>query len=454
MLASLGLLGSTLVIAHEHSKTKTAYAHEAQQREAAEESFRQARQAVDGFTQLAEQELAGQPMLQPLRRKFLELTLEYYRNFIEQRGDDSDPTIRAELAATSQRVERIVDELSALQRFAPLMLLADARVQQDLGLSATAGDQIDTLLIGLAADSDPETGGSQPQTAEARQHQTAELLRSTEQEITRVLTSEQLQRLHQIAWQQRGPFAFLSSEIATALALSGDQREQIRRAIERDRPGPGDPHRPGPGGPDGPGGPGGPGHKPPGPPPDGFRHGLRSGDSPNASNDERKPAREFGRGPGGPPPNDHGPGGPPPDEDGPAPVAGRVRAVAPGVDMGLGEVRVEVLVRVMAPVGKGRPRDRGVASAGDRRKVRNPSKRVTAMPIWRAKTWNTWTTSVRGVATLRHPKSLPAADILVSGFPARAVRAVARTPDGRRGSTRSGKSCSSSLPSSGRSGTN
>ncbi len=302
-LASLGLLGSTIVIAHEHSKTKIAYQHEAQQREAAEESFRQARQAVDGFTQLAEQELAGQPMLQPLRRKFLELTLGYYRNFIDQRAGDTDPTIRAELAATSERVARIVDELAALQRLAPLMLLTDARVQKDLALSPAAGEQIDTLLIGLAADTDPDPSSGETLNAEEKRHQIAAVLQSTEQEIKRVLTAEQLQRLEQIAWQQRGPFAFLSSEATAALSLTADQREKIQQAIEHNRPGPRGPHGPGPGGPGehepgdrGPGerefGGGGfaqrefgeqrfgergfedRGHGPPGPPPDGFRHGL------------------------------------------------------------------------------------------------------------------------------------------------------------------------------------
>ena len=350
LLTSIGLLASTILIAREHADTKKAYALEARQREAAEESFRQARQAVDGFTQLAEQEFAGQPLMQPVRRKFLELTLAYYRNFIDQRRDDSDPTIRAELAATSERVERIVDELAALQRFAPLMLLADTRVQQDLGLSTAAAEQIDTILVGLAADSDLAESRGLP-TSAAAQHRTAELLRTTEKEITSVLAAEQLDRLHQIAWQQRGPFAFLSSELGTELNLTSQQRDEIRDAIERTRPRPGGPDNDRPGGP-GRGGHGPGSHGPGGPPPDdrfgpegrgprtlgresGDRFGFGpSGEGPGGRGPDG-PAHEpgeprgpmaggrgpGGHGPGGHRPGGHGPGGHPPDGLGPGPGA-------------------------------------------------------------------------------------------------------------------------------------
>ena len=364
VLSSLGFLASTIVIAREHADTKKAYVLEAKQREAAEESFRQARKAVDGFTELAEQELAGQPILQPVRRKFLELTLEYYRNFIQQRSEDPDPTIRAELAATSAGVARIVDELDALQRFAPLMLLADHRVQQDLGLSTAAAGQIETVLVGLAADANLAESRGMPIASAANQRRAAELLRSAGDEIRGLLEAEQLARLEQIAWQQRGPFAFLSPELASELKLTGEQRNQIRAAIERTRPMPGGPGpgHGGPGGPPpdgfghggfgpggqgygapergsepggrrGPGGPGlgapgmsgpgnggpgkggpgmgGPGRDRPDPPPDGFRHGLGPFD--DRPHDELgTPGANRGREPGGRPPREQGPGRRPP----------------------------------------------------------------------------------------------------------------------------------------------
>jgi hypothetical protein len=103
-LALLGLLVSTVLIAREHAKTKAAFDREIQQRAAAEESFRQAQAAVDDFAQLGEEELANMPSMLGLRRRMLETALAYYQSFLEQREDD--PTIRAELAATSTRVAR------------------------------------------------------------------------------------------------------------------------------------------------------------------------------------------------------------------------------------------------------------------------------------------------------------------------------------------------------------
>jgi hypothetical protein len=79
----------------------------------------------------------------------------------------------------------------------------------------------------------------------------AEALRSIEQQIAAVLSAGQLERLRQIAWQQRGPFAFKSPEIVAALKLTAEQRQRISQIIEEERPtgkGPGGPppgeHRP------------------------------------------------------------------------------------------------------------------------------------------------------------------------------------------------------------------
>jgi serine/threonine-protein kinase len=76
------------------------------ERARAEESFKQARQAVDDyFTTVSESKLLDVPGLQPLRKELLERALNYYQGFIRQRGNDR--SVRAELAATNYRVARI-----------------------------------------------------------------------------------------------------------------------------------------------------------------------------------------------------------------------------------------------------------------------------------------------------------------------------------------------------------
>ena len=122
LITALGLLASTIVIAREHAKTILAYQRVVEERAAAEQSFLQARQAVDTFTQLGEEELISKPSMYQLRRKFLETSLNYYETFLDQHHNDG--AVQAELVATRQWVAKIVEELTTLSSFGPLMLLA------------------------------------------------------------------------------------------------------------------------------------------------------------------------------------------------------------------------------------------------------------------------------------------------------------------------------------------
>jgi serine/threonine-protein kinase len=73
------------------------------ERARAEQSFLQARKAVDDyFTTVSESKLLNVPGLQPLRKELLDSALKYYQGFIRDRGGDR--SVRAELAATYYRV--------------------------------------------------------------------------------------------------------------------------------------------------------------------------------------------------------------------------------------------------------------------------------------------------------------------------------------------------------------
>ncbi len=52
------------------------------------------------------------PSLQPLRKELLELSLQYYQEFIHQHGED-DPTLQADLAAAYSRVGEITAEIGS-----------------------------------------------------------------------------------------------------------------------------------------------------------------------------------------------------------------------------------------------------------------------------------------------------------------------------------------------------
>jgi len=78
----------------------------------AETGYRHARQAVNKFyTRVSEDKLLNQPGMQPLRQDLLQEALNYYQQFLKERGDD--PTIQDELAMTHFRIGRITEQIDS-----------------------------------------------------------------------------------------------------------------------------------------------------------------------------------------------------------------------------------------------------------------------------------------------------------------------------------------------------
>jgi serine/threonine-protein kinase len=72
-------------------------------KEAADDNFRLAQQAVDRYcTAVSQNELLNEPGLRPLREKLLETAREFYQRFLDKRHDD--PAVRAELGRAYWRL--------------------------------------------------------------------------------------------------------------------------------------------------------------------------------------------------------------------------------------------------------------------------------------------------------------------------------------------------------------
>jgi serine/threonine protein kinase len=248
-------------LAEEEARTRAAYEAEAAQRARAEASFRQARQVLDFFTEVSEEELADKPELQGLRRRLLEEALKYYRDFIEQCPDA--PVLQAQLAASHLRVAAILDEigskaealtslelarklqenlvrnrpnapelqsglLSIYHRFGLLRggreldLLAQKSVQQDLKLSEDQGKEV-ARFRDNRREAFRESRSLSPEEWRAK----FEELAAQEAALGTLLNPEQAVRLRQIALQQRGIEAFADPEVAKVLRLTQEQKERI-----------------------------------------------------------------------------------------------------------------------------------------------------------------------------------------------------------------------------------
>ncbi len=228
LMGVIGSLGMTAVLAHEHAETKAAYEREQVKAREAEESFQQARKVVDELMELSEQELANIPPLQGLRRRVLERALAYYHGFIVQRGDD--PTLRKELAASHDRVNKLLAELSALEGHGQFWLLTHRPVQEDLGLNEDQVRRVKELAGRQGAWWWPGGPKDQPPlTREERRQRILQVAFATEKAVAEILTPAQAARLRQIALQlrQRGPGGFTAPEIADALKLTKEQRARI-----------------------------------------------------------------------------------------------------------------------------------------------------------------------------------------------------------------------------------
>jgi eukaryotic-like serine/threonine-protein kinase len=313
-VATLGLLVTTLLVWREQSQTKQALLRETKQRESAEQSFRQARSAVDTFSQLGESELAYRPDLQDLRRNFLETSLSFYREFLEQRADD--PQLATELSATSTQVQQLVDELRVLDNLSPLQLLGQSDVQDELKIDSDKVAKIEEAVIVFQTQR-RNLGNQNVGSLNSRNEELTTLLRDFNEFVTAQLTESQLVRLKQISRQQRLPFTFKTTEVVTALSLTREQRESINRIIEETRPNRGGGPI-GPGGPEPRGGPGGPGFVGNGDPRQrrDFSFAFQDGPPEGPPSDAPSEKPPLGRSVfDGPPPNDLGFDGTPPPDD-------------------------------------------------------------------------------------------------------------------------------------------
>ncbi len=225
--ASVGLLITTLMVIREQQRTNLAL-------QAERASFAQARRAVDTFSELSETELAYRPEFQNLRRRIMETSLEFYRDFISQRSSDFAES--QELKEASAKVERMVEELKLLDDVAPLLMLADVRVRAELGIAPELGnelaDEIEQIQVARANLGD-ETG---PLLAAADMG-IGTRLRAFVEDVGGAIDAAQMNRLRQIVRQQQLPFTFLTMEVGDALELTVDQRQQINRIIQEERPG-------------------------------------------------------------------------------------------------------------------------------------------------------------------------------------------------------------------------
>jgi serine/threonine protein kinase len=260
MLATAGLLASTVLIAGaaaqaaaaaaraeaeakkaeaEAARARDAFERERQrareaeeQRGRAERSFHQALKAVNFFTRSAEQDLANQPFAEGARKKLLEAALEYYQAFIDERGDD--PTVQRELAASRARVRQLLGELATLHGSGQFLLLKEKAVHDDLHLTHEQREQVKDVVKRQEERWQEQFPNLWQQQPRERERWKSEWVRAGEREVAAVLAPEQVKRFGQVLLQlqQRSPHGFTDPRVTEALRLTDAQKAKVRELQE------------------------------------------------------------------------------------------------------------------------------------------------------------------------------------------------------------------------------
>lgn len=237
VLLTAGSLVSTILIQQEQQRTKAeqqkveqAYVRERQRAEEAESRFRLARRSVDEIFRICQEDLAGQPGLEALRKRLLSSVLVYYQEFIDQRRDN--PQDRAELVDAMQQVASILSELAALRTATQLYLLNQDVVVADLQLTEVQQPKVKEFCRQVGNEWVASLRDLGHITAREQNRKSIERATRYQFELKKLLTTDQQKRLAQIGLQAEGLTAFGQPEVIEALRLTDGQRQQIRSIDE------------------------------------------------------------------------------------------------------------------------------------------------------------------------------------------------------------------------------
>lgn len=112
-----------------------------------------------------------------------------------------------------------------------LMLLNQKSVQDELKLSAEQ-----TTKVEAATKKQRENAaGLRNADQQERRQKMEELVKDAEKQVAEILDAGQLKRLKQITWQQQGPQAIESHEVAAALHLTDEQKTKAKSILEESR---------------------------------------------------------------------------------------------------------------------------------------------------------------------------------------------------------------------------
>ncbi len=213
----VGLGVSNWRIAQEQGKTALALQNE-------QERAKDARHAVDMLVDISDLDLADTPNLRQIRKRLLQVAVNYYRDFLQSQGND--PNALTELAVGKARAGKLLDELAALEGLNLIPFANWALIQSILKISPQQQADLGKLYTKYK-ESLAQFGAGSGAKADDREKKYLNAL-GQQTLLTEILDETQLKRLKQLELQSHGAMAFHDSSIIDALKLTTEQRRKIR----------------------------------------------------------------------------------------------------------------------------------------------------------------------------------------------------------------------------------
>jgi eukaryotic-like serine/threonine-protein kinase len=226
-----GLIVNNYLLAEANRRTQEALKRLDKQNEANKGLFHDAREAIDFFIDLCQEELGDKPFLLGTRRMILDASLIYYKKLSDQLHEEKNAI--AELDKAQEHIKQILEELKVLQDMSQLSLVGwYSVVQEQLKLTP---DQLNRVkLVATTWESrraDLEEAARLSPNRESmlqRRQDFIDYAREGEASLAKILDAQQEKRLQQMMLQFRGPSVFDDPDVADKLQLTKAQRQRIR----------------------------------------------------------------------------------------------------------------------------------------------------------------------------------------------------------------------------------
>jgi hypothetical protein len=192
----------------------------------AEKRLGLAQQAADEMIRLAEDELSDNPFEEGLRMRLLTSALSYYQSFVDEQREN--PAAQSDLRETTERLSKIIADLTLIHADRDTMLLGITEVRRDLKVY----DQQETEVLEFIAEYSERRRAWGP-VFRPDDKEILQQAKWSQSRLETILTPEQRTRIKQLSIQFLGHMAFRDLSVTSELNLERSQKQRIQQETDR-----------------------------------------------------------------------------------------------------------------------------------------------------------------------------------------------------------------------------